>query len=163
MTLAEVGWMTKADRISGLLWLVFGVIVSIESRRMGLGTLHRPGPGFLFFWVGISLSVLSLVILIQAWLAQKVVGTGGFSFGKKNITKIFLVLISLFLYALLMEGLGFVVVTLLLFMFLLGIVEKKGWGVTILTSLAVTGAAYLLFEIALKSQLPKGLLGFLRF
>jgi putative tricarboxylic transport membrane protein len=163
MTLAEGGWMSKADRISGLFWLVFGVIVSIESHRMRLGTLHRPGPGFLFFWVGIALAIMSLVILIRAWLTPKVAGAGGFSFGKKNIAKIILVLISLFLYALLMEKLGFIVVTLLLFIFLLGIVEKKKWGFTIFTSLAVTAAAYLLFDTALHSQLPKGLLGFLRF
>jgi putative tricarboxylic transport membrane protein len=152
--------MTKAGRISGLLWLVFGVIVSIESHRLGLGTLNRPGPGFLFFWVGILLSIMSLIILMRTWMTTKEAEDGGLASGKKNIVKIILVLISLFLYALLMERLGFVVVTLLLFIFLLGIVEKKRWG---FTSLAVTAAAYLLFDTALHSQLPKGLLGFLRF
>lgn len=155
--------MNKADRISGIFWLVFAVIVSIESRRMGLGTLHRPGPGFLFFWAGILLAIMSLIILIRAWITQQEAGTRGFIFGKQNVAKIVWVLSAVFLYVLLMEKLGFIVVTLLLFLFLLGIVEKRGWMVTILTSLAVTVAAYLIFETALHSQLPKGLLGFLRF
>jgi putative tricarboxylic transport membrane protein len=155
--------MNKADRISGIFWLVFAVLVSIESRRMGMGTLHRPGPGFLFFWAGILLAIMALIILIQAWIAKKEAGAGGFIFGGQNISKIVLVLISVFLYVLLMERLGFIVVTFLLFLFLLGIVEKRGWAASILTSLAVTVAAYLIFETALQSQLPKGLLGFLRF
>ena len=153
--------MGKADRISGIFWLVFGVIVSIESRRLGLGTLHRPGPGFLFFWVGIFLGIMSLIVLMRAWSGKE---AGGASiFGGKNILKIGLVIASLFLYAIFMERLGFIPVTLLLFLFLLGVMEKKSWRFTVLTSLVVTAASYLIFEIFLKSQLPKGLLSFLRF
>jgi putative tricarboxylic transport membrane protein len=150
--------MNKADKISGIFWLIFALIVSIESRRMGLGTIHRPGPGFLFFWAGILLAIMSLIILIRAWITQT--EAGGLIFKGQNITKIVLVLSSVFLYVLLMEKLGFIAVTFLLFFFLLGIVEKRGWSFTILTSLAVTAVAYLIFETALHSQLPKGLLGF---
>ena len=155
--------MNKADKIGGIFWLVFAVIVSIESRRMGMGTLHRPGPGYLFFWAGILLAIMSLIILIRAWIAKKDAGAGVSIFWGQNITKIVMVLIPVFLYALLMETLGFIVVSFLLFLILLGVVEKKGWMFSILTSLAVTVAAYLIFETALQSQLPKGLLGFLRF
>jgi hypothetical protein len=84
-------------------------------------------------------------------------------FGKENILKIILVLLSLFLYAFFMEALGFIPITLLLFIFLLGMIEKRRWVFTIFVSVAVTGISYLLFEIWLKSQLPKGILGFLRF
>lgn len=78
------------------------------------------------------------------------------------MTKVVLVLISLFLYALLMEKIGFIIITLLLFVFLLGVIEKKRWFFAIFVSILVTVIAYLIFEIWLKSQLPKGLLGFLR-
>jgi len=70
---------------------------------------------------------------------------------------------SVFAYGLLMERVGFIPVTLLLFLFLLGVMERKGWVFTILVSLAVTAAAYTLFEVLLQSQLPKGVLAFLRF
>jgi hypothetical protein len=70
------------------------------------------------------------------------------------------VLISVFLYAILMEWLGFLLVTLLLFVVILAVIEKKRWPVAVLTSIAVTGIAYLVFQTALKSQLPKGPFGF---
>ena len=155
--------MGRADRISGIFWLLFAIFVGIESYRLGLGTLHKPGPGFLYFWTSIALGIMSLVVLIQAGISKKV-GVPEISiFGKQNMLKIALVLISVFLYALLMETLGFIPVTLLLFIFLLGVIEKKRWFFTIFVGVGVTVISYLIFEIWLKSQLPKGLLGFLRF
>jgi len=155
--------MAKADRISGIFWFIFSLFVSYESYKLGLGTLRKPGPGFFFFWVSVVLGIMSLVILIRAWESKKAAESRVSIFGKLNVTKLILVLISVFLYALLIEKLGFIPVTLLLFIFLLGIIEKKRWPFTILVSIAVTAIAYLVFEIWLQSQLPKGLLEFLRF
>jgi len=155
--------MRKADQISGIFWLFFSGFICVESYRLGLGTLHQPGPGFIFFWTAFVMGILSIAVLIPAWTRKKTGELEGSLFGKENMLKIIFVLLSLFLYAFFMESLGFIPVTLLLFIFLLGIIEKKRWGLTIFVSVAVTGISYLLFEIWLKSQLPKGLLGFLRF
>ena len=87
----------------------------------------------------------------------------GAAFGKQGLAKIISVLLSLFLYAMLMEWLGFLIVTLLLFVFLLKVIEKKKWWLTILVGLIVTAISYLIFEVGLQSQLPKGVLEFLRF
>ena len=156
--------MSKADRISGYFWLFFGILVSVESARLGLGTLRRPGPGFLFFYAGIFVSIMALIILVRALAAKrKAKNVQEKIFGGENIRKAAYVLLAIFIYALLMDPLGFIPVTLLFFLFILGIIEKKRWIVAILTSVAVTAAAYLIFETALQSQLPKGILGFLRF
>ena len=155
--------MVKADRISSVFWLAFAVFVSIESYRLGLGTLHQPGPGFLFFWTSIILGLMSLVILISAGRSKKSEESHILNVRKLGNKKIILVVISVFIYALLMETLGFIPVTLLFLLFLLGIVEKKGWLFTISTSVVATALAYLVFETWLKSQLPKGFLESLRF
>jgi putative tricarboxylic transport membrane protein len=155
--------MGKADRISGLFWLLFSLFVSYESYRMGLGSVYQPGPGFLFFWTGIVVALLALTVIIRSRGARAPDKTAEAATGKRYGAKIVPVLVALFLYALLMEWLGFTIVTLLLFIFLLGFIEKKKWWFAILVSLAVTAGAYLLFEVGLKSQLPKGLLGFLSF
>ena len=155
--------MGRADRISGMFWLLFSVFISIDSYRMGLGTLHQPGPGFLFFWTAVVMGILSIVVFVRAWAGKSAEGPESSIFGKENVLKIIFVLLSLFLYAFLMETLGFIPVTLLLFIFLLRMIEKKRLGFTIFVSVVVTGASYLIFEIWLKSQLPKGLLEFLRF
>jgi putative tricarboxylic transport membrane protein len=155
--------MGKADRISGIFWLCFAVLMIIQSYRLGLGILTKPGPGFLFFWVNIVLAIMSLVVIIRTWVGKKEEGPPSTLFGRQNIPKIIFVLISLFVYAILMETVGFIPVTLLLFIFLLGIIDKKKWYYTVFVSITVTVISYLIFEIWLQSQLPKGLLGFLRF
>jgi putative tricarboxylic transport membrane protein len=155
--------MGRADRISGVFWLCFAVLMIIQSYRLGLGTLHKPGPGFLFFWVNIILAIMSLVVLIRAWAGKKQEGPQHAIFGRQNLSKIIFVMVSLFLYALFMEAVGFLPITLLLFIYLLGIIEKKKWYYTLFVSIVVTVISYLIFETWLQSQLPKGLLGFLRF
>ncbi len=155
--------MKKADWISGSFWLLFAMIVIIESYRLGLGTLRHPGPGSVFFWAGIFLGIFSIVTILRAQGHKKAEEPEISIFGEQSKIKIVLVLISVFLYAIFMEKLGFILVTLLLLIFLLLFIEKKGGVYSILTSSAMTAGAYLIFEIWLKSQLPKGLLGLIRF
>jgi len=153
----------KTGPVSGLFWLIFSVFVSYLSYQLGLGTLHQPGPGFLFFWTSIVTAILSVAVLVISLRKAPPEEAQHPPFTKKNVTKIVLVLISLFLYALLMEPLGFIIVTPVFFIVLLGVIEKKKWSFAVLVSLIVTVVSYLVFEKALQSQLPKGLLNFLRF
>jgi putative tricarboxylic transport membrane protein len=155
--------MDKVDRISGSFCLIFFLFMSYHSYKLGMGTLHQPGPGFVFFWAGIVMSCLSLTVIVGSFRKHSPEDDKELLLGKGNMTKVILVLVSLFLYGLLLERLGFLIVTLLLLLFLLGVIEKKTWTFTIPVSLVVTMSYYLLFEVGLQSQLPKGLLEFLRF
>lgn len=155
--------MRRLDWISGLFWLGFSILVGIESHRLGLGSLHKPGPGFLFFWASVFLGIMSILVLLRARESGRREKTEMNLFQRAHLFKIILVLISVFLYAIFMETVGFILITLLLFIFLLGVIEKKRWVYTIFVSLMVTASTYLIFEVWLKSQLPKGILEFFRF
>ena len=155
--------MGKSDRVSGSFWFLFCLFIIYESYRLGLGTMYQPGPGFLFFWTGIVVAIMALIVVLQSFRAQAAEEVQEAPTGKRTTTKVILVIVALFLYAVLMEWLGFFIVTFLLFMFLLGVIEKKKWWFAVLVSAAVTLFAYLVFETALQSQLPKGILEFLRF
>src|SRR3990170_1258709 len=102
--------MGKADRISGFFWLIFSVFVSYESHKLGLGTLYKPGPGFLFFWIGVAIGILSVTVVLRSFESRKPHEGREIVFKKSNLTKVLLVLISLFLYSLFMERLGFLIV-----------------------------------------------------
>ena len=41
--------MKTYDRRTGLFWLALSISVFIESLRLGIGTLHNPGKGFMAF------------------------------------------------------------------------------------------------------------------
>ena len=155
--------MGKADRISGVFWLCFSILMIIQSYRLGLGKINHPGPGFLFFWVNIILGIMSLVVLVKAWARKKEEGTQPALFAGEKMAKILLVLVALFIYVLLMETVGFLPLTFLLFIYLLGIIEKKKWFFTVFVSLLVTVISYLIFQIWLQCMLPYGVCAFLGF
>jgi putative tricarboxylic transport membrane protein len=155
--------MGKYDRISGSFWLLFSLFITYESYRLGLGTVNQPGPGFLFFWTGIVIAILAITVIVKSFKKFSQEEVQDKAFGKSNVRKVVLVLAALFLYAFLMEWLGFFISTLLLFIFLLGVIEKKKWWFAVGVSVIVTVLSYLLFETGLQSQLPKGILEFLKF
>jgi len=155
--------MGKSDRFSASFWFLFSLFITYESYKLGLGTVNQPGSGFLFFWTGIVVAILAITVIIKSLGKQAQDEVTDQAFGKRNVTKVVLVLISLFVYALVMEWLGFFISTLLLFIFLLGFIEKKKWWFAVLVSCIVTLCSYLIFETGLQSQLPKGILAFLKF
>ena len=153
--------MGKADRISGVFWLCFSILMIIQSYRLGLGRINHPGPGFLFFWVNIALGLMSLAVLFKAWAGKKREEAQPALFDGQRISKIVFVLLALFIYVLLMETVGFLPLTFLLFVFLLGIIERKKWFFTVIVSVLVTVISYLIFQIWLQCMLPYGVCAFL--
>jgi putative tricarboxylic transport membrane protein len=129
-----------------------------------MGSLHEPGPGFVFFWTAVVVGLLSLAVVVQSFVGKAVEGENeGRIFTKAGARKVIFVIIALFLYALLLEWVGFLIMTLLLLVFLLKAIEKKSWFFTLLAGVTITIMAYLIFETALESHLPKGFLEYMGF
>jgi putative tricarboxylic transport membrane protein len=150
------------DRYSSLFWFFLSVAVCIQARSLGLGHFRNPGPGFLFFWSGIVLAVLSVIIFLQT--IRRTGGTpGGGSekpFGNVNWMKVLCVVMALVIYGLILEWLGFVISTVLFLAFLLQSIEAKRWVVVVLVSVGSSLLTYALFELWLHARLPKGIFGF---
>lgn len=145
--------MSKADRWTGLFFALFSTYICVESLRLGLGTFHRPGPGFLTFYAGIILGVLSLALVSLGFLRNPEEGASWERWGR-----ILLVVLAIFGFTLLLEKLGFLPSTFLFICFILRVVERRGWGFSVGVALLVAVASYVVFDVLLKAQLPAGLL-----
>ena len=99
--------MGKSDRISESFWLLFSLFISYESYKLGLGTVNQPGPGFLFFWTGIVVAILAITVIVKSLKKFSQEEVTDKAFGRSNVKKVVFVLVALFLYAFLMEWLGF--------------------------------------------------------
>jgi putative tricarboxylic transport membrane protein len=154
--------MRKYDLWSSLALFLLGAVICYESLHLGLGTWRIPGPGFLPFWTGIFLVSLSISIFILALIKGEGTSPGpGKFFPRADSCKIVcLVLISLIIYNLIWTTVGFSLSTLLFLGFLFRVVGKRRWRVVISGAVLTSFAAYMLFEVLLKSQLPTGILGF---
>jgi putative tricarboxylic transport membrane protein len=142
------------DLVSGLFWLAVALFAVVQGHALKLGTLGRPGPGFFPFWGGVVLTVLSLLLLVGA--LRKRDRSGWPAIGSP---KLLVVMAALLGYVVLLEPLGFVIVT---FLFLLLLVRLGGrrWASSGVAALLGTLGAYALFQLWLKTQLPSGPLGF---
>ena len=150
--------MKKSFLTINLIWILFSIAVVLESWRLNVGELHAPGPGFLPFIAGLLLGILAIVAFIQT-LKEKASQERGFlSFGD-YLVKVGFLTGALVVYVFLLNILGFLIGTFLLLLFLFRIIEPLRWRTVILASLITLAAVYLLFDLFLGTQLPKGIVG----
>ena len=121
-----------------------------------------PGPGYFPFGAGVLLGVIGLSLLVKALFRESlkripVVSTN--PPGPLKWQNIILTLAGMLVYIFLLSWLGFVLCTFLLMVYFVWIVGKQRWAVSLIASLSVTMASYLLFEVLLDAGLPKGILG----
>jgi putative tricarboxylic transport membrane protein len=146
--------MTKYDRIIGLIWFVLGSGMAIEGISLGLGKSHLPGIGFVPFLVGSSLGVCGLILMLLVTLKGK--QTDDKIWKGQNWKNLILPILSLFIYAFLMERLGFLITTFFFLFFLFKLTAPKKWLSPLLTSLLVAVSCYFIFSLWLNVPLPKG-------
>ncbi len=152
--------MKSRDFLSSIFWILFSLAVVNLTSRLSFGSLHEPGPGFFPLLTSLVILGLSLAVLIRSLLQGRPRMTGIGAELLKSLVKVSPVLILLFLYAVLLDTLGFLIVTFLLIFLLLEVIYRQKWWVGLITALAGSLGSYLIFQVWLQSQLPKGLLGF---
>jgi putative tricarboxylic transport membrane protein len=151
--------MGKRGRIEALLWALFGLYVMYQGFLLKLGTARAPKPGFMIFWVGVAIVILSGLFFIEAvrtpdrdheplWR-----GVGWFRGAK--------LLAALFLYVSVFKFLGFIVSTFLLLVYMFKGLEPQSWPSALLLSAATVAICYLVFGVFLELQFPPGVLSFL--
>ncbi len=147
--------MRTADLTSGLLCLALALFITLSGWDLGLGTMVEPGSGFMIFWVGVIMTVLSLAALAFAVREPAHRGLGALWTGL-SWKKIPYVTILLVIYAWLLPTLGFPLTTVLFLLVLFKTVEPQSWGVSIGGAIAAMAVAYLVFNRWLGTQLPAG-------
>ena len=153
--MARYGWK-KPDYKSGIFFLILGLGVCFFSGKIGLGSPAKPGPGFMPFLAGLLLAALSFVLSVQV-LFSWTMPTWETKIQWKNILSVLAAMVA---YGLLLDEIGFVLVTFAFVVLLMKVIEPQSWKRAILGGAISSLASYLLFETLLKSQLPRSFLGF---
>ena len=143
-----------------IFWLALSFFLMIVSYQEGLGRLSKPGPGLAPLLMGALLLLLSFLNAYFEVAARRSAKKAGDKpsgeQGKTNLKKIGIVFISLFLYALLLNILGFIISTFLLLLVMfcsLGVKKIRA----AVASLISTLASYFLFTY-LGMRFPPGIL-----
>ena len=146
--------MKNTGDVVGSLFLFFlGIEAVIGAIRLHVGSPTEPQPGFFPFLGGISLIVLSSIILLKVRTGQsqkKVV------FG--DVGRPALLLVVMIVLVGVLDRLGYVIGTFIASGLILRILNVKSWRVLLFTSLCLSIGTYILFDKLLGIELPVGIL-----
>jgi putative tricarboxylic transport membrane protein len=152
--------MRRADQVTGILLVVFSLALMEGSRRLPPSGTFGPGAGFLPFWLGALMAILSILLLVTA-RRQPVAGVERRLFpNRKVLIPVGATIGGLAAYILLLERLGFLLGTGLLTAFLLGVVEREKWATAVLVAVLNAVGLYVVFRLLLGVSLSKNVLGF---
>jgi putative tricarboxylic transport membrane protein len=147
--------LNNSELLAGLFWLGLGVFVAWAGWDLGVGTRSAPGSGFLVFWAGLLMCGFSLAIAVGA------VKNGGPSLGSlwadTRWAKVLIVLVSLAIYAALLDIAGFLLATAPLLLILLRAVDPVPWRIAVPIALVATVGTWWVLKRALLIQLPSGI------
>jgi hypothetical protein len=145
--------MTSADRVSATLLFLFSGFVIAEARALPYWTANAPGPGFVPFWLGVSLACTS------AWMFARPTGLEALP-DRQTTMRVATVVALTALAAVLSVFVGLVLASALFMGATLAFLRphhaRTNWVAALLTPIVV----WLLFVRWLAVPLPLGPFGF---
>ena len=152
--------MKKADRIYGVIGLLLALWCYLESRKFTYMTEFTPGPGFMPFWVGVVLAILSCYLLLDTFVrkpsnkdTQKVLPA------KHALIRVGIIILMLFGVKFSMTILGFPLTLLVFTTAILSILERYSIIKSVGYGIAYSAVTWFVFEYILTMGFPKGFLG----
>jgi putative tricarboxylic transport membrane protein len=152
--------MRKADRIFGVIGLGLSLWAYLESTRLDYMTEFTPGPGFMPFWVGVVLALLSFYLIIDSFMRQA---------GKKDDAKLLpekhalyrvgAIMLMLFGVTFSMKFLGFPLTLALFTAAILLLLEHYSVLKSVGYGIAYSAVTWFVFQYILSMGFPKGFLG----
>ncbi|MBA4421930.1 MAG: hypothetical protein C0390_02370 [Syntrophus sp. (in: bacteria)] len=152
--------MRKADRIFGVIGLGLSLWFYLESRKFHYMTDFTPGPGFMPFWVGVILAILSSYLLYDTFRrdpseedAKSVLPS------RHSLYRVGFIFLMLFGILVIMPLLGFPITVFLFVALILLSLERYSILKSIGYGIAYAAVTWLIFEYFMQMGFPKGFLG----
>lgn len=149
----------KRERIEEIFWVGIGVIICVLALQLDLGSFHEPGPGFVALFSGLFLSCIGVGMIISGAVSKKL-GQGAeahSTFQFDSWRRLMYTMGLLLMYTVLLNRVGFILTTVLAMFGLFFDWEQRNWFWSAFFSIATALVSYLVFEIWLHCQLPRGL------
>ena len=153
--------MKRDEAIVGVVIFLFGLITTVLSLKMAIGTFRIAGTGMFPLILGILLVILSgtFVLKISLQGKERQVKKEASIESSESPKALILFLGTMALVTLIFNKLGYPLSAFLLMLALLRVLGVKRWRLTLPLSLMTAVVCYFLFVHWLKIPLPKGWIG----
>jgi hypothetical protein len=143
------------DRASASVLVLFALLVIWESRHLPLGTFHRPGPAY------VPVLLASLLLIFGVFLIFTSGRAPALSSIRWTEWRHALAILAACVFAVFaIERLGYRLTVFVMLGFLVKVVEKRGWPLSLAFAFALSFGSFFLFYTILRVPLPQGPLGF---
>ena len=139
----------------------FSILIAFSASELGIGGLSSPGPGFIPFFAAILLLVFCISLFLSSFRKRAIsaqVLKSNVRYGKMGF-----VVAILLGYSLLLNVLGFVLVTFML-MFVLFVMDSRKTFTSVVSAIVgasvTTFCVYVLFKLLLSVNFPTGIFNF---
>jgi len=147
--------MKRKDQISGVFWFLISLIVIQQSLSMRLGTFRSPGSGLIPLIWGVILAILSVIIIIKAFLRTT---ESTYRMQPKvdwsSLGKLGVVIGILLAFTFIFSYLGFFFSSFWILVFLFR--DSRKWWVPFFIAALTVVSCFLLFHVFLQIQFPRG-------
>jgi putative tricarboxylic transport membrane protein len=136
--------------------LILGVAIVVVSWNYGFGSIKRPGPGLYPFFLGLCIILpLSLALLILGLGSEKSEAI----FDRSSLKTFLLMNVFFVFWIISLPFLGYVIATFCATFAFCKIMHLEGWIKPLILSFSTSFLVYLLFDVWLYIDLPRGILG----
>jgi putative tricarboxylic transport membrane protein len=157
-TQKDISVYKKTDFKVGLFFLVFSVFVISNSAAMPKDLPGASfGPGVMPFWLGVTMAVLSVLLIIQSFRKKN---TDVPQFTKEEVIGVGGIFLLLIIYMAVMKYIGFALDTFLLVTVISRKLGRYAYWKCALLGAITGGLTVYFFRILLDMPLPIGFLGF---
>lgn len=153
--------MNLLDRVSSLFCFFLGLAVIAGGVRLGLRVHLDMGPGFFPIIAGGILSLLSIFLFVQsASKRERTMRERPFWVNPEGWKLVLLTLLPVIVYPFILNYFGFLSSTFLFLFFLFWVIGYQKWWLAVVSGAGASAVVYLIFEIWLKANFPRGVLSF---
>jgi len=152
--MSKTGKGIRKDSLSAIILLALSLFICFSAlATLSYGHYYLPGPGFLPFWSGMLLGLLSLALLIQSIMNKRKSEKESILGQWEKPLFIFSILVG---YALFFRILGHFLNNLFFITIILLFVERKKWLTALGGGIIAAVGFYFIFSVWLKVPLPAG-------
>lgn len=151
--------MKRPYQIAGLVLLLLAVFIGYEALKLKYYTSLGPGGGFFPFWLSICLGISAVVMIYQATFKQSDPMPEDFFADAKGYLRIGAIILGCMAFVFLLDWLGFRLVMIGVYVFLLSALGRQNPIVTTLIALVGSFGVFQLFTEVLQVPLPIGVFG----
>ena len=142
---------SQRDFLSGLMFLVVGIVFAVGATNYSMGSSARPGAGYFPLILSVIMAILGAVVLFKALTIET---EGGDPVGDIAWRPLIVIVASIAAFGVTLPWLGMLAAVPVLIVMVSLAGDEFGWKGVIVNSLVLTAFAWFVFVWGLKLTIP---------